>query len=141
MDEYWLVGSSREWAMNERENNILHDHNARPHPAHASRLRDVSNSPFPLHHLSSFKVLHNAQPSYLSDIINLHRPQRLLISCDQNLLRCSCFSLSLSLSLSLPPSPFSLSLSLSLSLPLSLSLSLSLLSLSSLSPLSLSLPL
>ncbi len=33
----------------------------------------------------TFKVLHNAQPSYLSDIINLHRPPRLLRSCDQNL--------------------------------------------------------
>ena len=34
----------------------------------------------------TFKVLHNAQPSCLSDIINLHRPPRLLRSRDQNLL-------------------------------------------------------
>src|SRR5260221_1863071 len=34
----------------------------------------------------TFKVLHNAQPSNLSDIINLHRPPRLLRSCNQNLL-------------------------------------------------------
>src|SRR6266536_3144230 len=34
----------------------------------------------------TFKILHNAQPSYLSDIINLHQPPRLLRSCNQNLL-------------------------------------------------------
>src|SRR5260221_7779907 len=36
--------------------------------------------------LITFKVLHNSQPSYLSDIINLHRPPKLLRSCNQNLL-------------------------------------------------------
>src|SRR6266536_3447484 len=34
----------------------------------------------------TFKVLHNAQPSYLSEIINVHQPPRLLSSCNQNLL-------------------------------------------------------
>src|SRR5260221_2507826 len=34
----------------------------------------------------TFKVLHNAQPTYLSDIINHHRPARILRSSYQNLL-------------------------------------------------------
>jgi len=49
----------------------------------------------------TLKVLHNTQPSYLSDIINWHRPARLFRSCDQNLLSIPVFPLHLHLELSL----------------------------------------